>query len=432
MAAGGAEAAKSSEQPAPGGPPPPPKQPEPPAFPPPPPPEKGEPIAGWNGEHFFLQTPDSNFNLQPYGYVQFDYRAYWGNGAPPNTFLIRRARFGFQGRYDRYYEFRMLADFADTNSTLVRDFVLNVNYFAELQLTAGQFVEPFGQEVASTSVQFIDFVERGLTSLLYPSTPNFRSPGVMLHGDLAKGVFSYWAGVFNGKGNLAFNTTNEPEVLARIRIYPFKGGSRWLKGFAFGGAIGHQRNRGLSNELSFNALVGDRSFTLIPQIPVNGPAERWNGELTWIVGPGALRAEYDELRQLRRSLDVGFADLPQLRARAVNVDLTFLITGEPRPENGQPKPFSPFLTPQHEAGTGAIEVKARYSYLWARALGDPINGFPDIRNSVHEISFGINWYPSFLVRYMIDFNIYKINEVTAGGALPQWLPVLLQRIQFRM
>jgi phosphate-selective porin len=254
----------------------------------------------------------------------------------------------------------------------------------------------------------------------------------MLHGDIAKGVFQYWAGVFNGKGTLAFNTTSEPEVIGRIRIYPFKGGSNdWLKGFAFGGAFGHTRNRGLS-ELSFSTLVPDRAFTLIPQVPVNGRVERWNGELTWIVGPGAVRAEYDELRQLRRSLDVGFADLPQVRARAVDVNLTFLVTGERRPEAGLPRPFSPFLTPQHEPGTGAIELKARYSYLWVRALGDPANGFPNLRNSVHEISFGINWYQSILVRYMIDVDLFKVNDVTAGGAVPQWFPVLMQRIQFRL
>jgi hypothetical protein len=110
----------------------------------------------------------------------------------------------------------------------------------------------------------------------------------MLHGDFARGVVSYWAGVFNGRGTLALNTTSQPEIFGRIRIYPFKSGPNdWLKGLKFGGSVGHSR---LSNERSFDALVPDRSFTLIPQIPVNGPAVRLSGEVTWIVGPAALRA----------------------------------------------------------------------------------------------------------------------------------------------
>jgi hypothetical protein len=67
-------------------------------------------VAGWNGEHFFIRSPDGKFVLQPYGYFQSDYRAYSGDGHPPDTFLIRRARFGFQGNYGKRYDFAFLAD----------------------------------------------------------------------------------------------------------------------------------------------------------------------------------------------------------------------------------------------------------------------------------------------------------------------------------
>ena len=77
------------------------------------------------------------------------------------------------------------------------------------------------------------------------------------------------------------------------------------------------------------------------------------------------------------------ASHPRLRAFTGELQ----VTGERRPENGRPKPLRPFLTPQRDVGTGAIELKARYSYLWARALGDPINGFPTILGSAHEVSF---------------------------------------------
>jgi len=57
-------------------------------------------IAGWNGEHFFIRSADGQFQIQPYGYIQTDYRSYSGDGAPPDTFTVRRARFG--RRFHRY------------------------------------------------------------------------------------------------------------------------------------------------------------------------------------------------------------------------------------------------------------------------------------------------------------------------------------------
>ena len=400
---------------------------------PPPKPEVGG-LAGWNGEHFFLQTPDGYFTLQPYAYVQTDFRIYSGDGVPPNTFTIRRARLGFQGKLDKYYEFAFLGDFVDTTSALLRDAFVNVRFVPEVQFTVGQFVEPFGQEAASTGVTNIDFVERGLTSMLYPAASgSFRSPGAMVHGDILKGTLSYWVGAFNGKGPLAANTTSEPEVIGRLRVYPFRlAGDSPLQGLAFGGAYGHGRTRGLSNEMSFSGFVPDRPFALVPQTLINGQVDRFNLEATLLFGPAGIRAEYDQLRQFRRGLDVGFTNLPRVRGRAFNIDATFLLTGERRPENGQPKATSPLFGRDGSFGIGAWEVKGRYSYLDVDAPGDPKNGFPDIANSVDELSAGLNWYPTNLVRYALDFNLYRVKDAaTVGGAVPQNFLVVLQRVQFK-
>ena len=396
---------------------------------PPPPAPKKDP-AGWDGTHFFLQTPDGNFTFQPYGYVQADYRLYTGDGVPADTFTIRRARLGFQGKLDKYYEFAFLTDIADTSSTLLRDAYVNINYWRELQFTIGQFIEPFGQEAASFSIANVDYVERGLTSLLYPSANGaFRSPGAMVHGDLSGGVLSYWLGAFNGKGLLAANTTNQPEIIARVRSYPLKNSDNdWLRGLAVGGAIGFGRSRALSNELSFSGFTPERAFAFFPQLPINGPIFRYNLEGTLTAGPAALRAEYDELHQNRDALDVGFADLPQIKARGFNIGATWLLTGEKRPENAPVKANAPLF----RGGFGAWELKARYSYLWAKADGDPANGFPGYQNSVDEISGGVNWYLTSTIRYTFDVDVYRNRDAaTVGGATPQTFVVILQRMQFR-
>ena len=72
-------------------------------------PKKDAPLAaGWNGEHFFIRSADGQFQLMPYGYVNVDYRAYKGDGAPSATFVIRRARFGFQGNYGSHFDYAIL------------------------------------------------------------------------------------------------------------------------------------------------------------------------------------------------------------------------------------------------------------------------------------------------------------------------------------
>ena len=145
----------------------------------PPRPRKMLPLPpGWNGEHFFIQSPDGQFTISPYGYVNTDYRAYKGDGAPSDTFVLRQARFGFQGSYGSHFDFALLTDAAATSGSVVRDVYLNVRIKPEFQFQAGQFKAPFAQEtgIGDTS---LDFVERGFQSMLYPSAATaYRSPGV--------------------------------------------------------------------------------------------------------------------------------------------------------------------------------------------------------------------------------------------------------------
>src|SRR6202011_4805803 len=83
--------------------------------------KKDAPLAaGWSGEHFFIKSADGQFSISPYGYLDTDYRAYKGDGAPANTFVIRRARFGFQGNYGSHFDFALLTDANATTGATVR------------------------------------------------------------------------------------------------------------------------------------------------------------------------------------------------------------------------------------------------------------------------------------------------------------------------
>ena len=96
--------------------------------------------------------------------------------------------------------------------------------------------------------------DSSIISVLYPDAGGaFRAPGLDVHGELGRGVVEYWLGLFNGQGLLAGGTTNEPEVVGRARVSPWKhSDNNWLNGLAFGGSYEHSRSKGLANEQSFS------------------------------------------------------------------------------------------------------------------------------------------------------------------------------------
>ncbi len=403
--------------------------------------------SGWNGDHFFVKSADGQFQLQPYGYFQTDYRAYHGDAAPPNTFVVRRARFGFQGNYGKYYDFALLIDGAAGNGISLRDLYINIKPKPEFQITVGQFKEPFAQDEL-VGVTNIDFVERSLASLLYPSASTaYRSPGASIHGDLSGGVAQYWLGAFNGKGILTNNTTNQPEVVGRLRFYPWKKHKdSMIQGLAFGGSVAVGKSRGLSNETSFTAALPDGSFTFFPSFPINGQIRRYNGEFAWVHSRWGVRGEYDELQQRRtgvgslQSGGLGFQSLPTIKAKAGYLQGTYLLTGETRPENGTPKVKHPVLASESTGGRawGAWELAFRYDYIQGNEPGFVDNN-PFTPSAVapffdHTSAYtaGVNWYPNYWVKYMVDFSVDQLKQPSINaGTLPQNYFVVLQRLQFR-
>jgi len=404
--------------------------------------------AGWNGEHFFIKSADGQFSISPYGYLDTDYRAYQGDGAPSDSFLIRRARFGFQGNYGSHFDFAILTDANSTTGAIVRDAYLNVRIRPEFQFQAGQFKEPFAQETGIGATN-LDFVERGFQALLYTSTNTaYRSPGITLHGDISGGMLQWWAGAFNGRGGVTNNATNEPEFVGRLRAYPFrKSKDEWLKQLAFGGSISHSRSSGINNDLSFNAALPDAAYTFFPQLRINGPIERYEGEFTYIKGPAALRGEYVQLQQQRYDIGsetpggLGFISAPGIGSKAWNIGTTYLLTGEKRPENGTPRVKKPLFGPDTPGGKGrgmgAFELAVRFTGIQAKAPGETIfNPFtpglvPTYDFHTDEITFGLNWYPNYWVKYMVNVGIDQLHQPSTTGQLPQNFFVVMQRLQFR-
>jgi len=359
--------------------------------------DQPKPVAGWDKNHAFIRSADGAFETLLTGYGQFDYHGYQAGNHPPSTFLVRRGRLSLEGKLERYFDFKIEGDFADTTSTLLRDLYINVHRIDEFQLRFGQFKEPFSQEELRSDI-YQDFVERSLVNNLAPS----RSPGLMASGVIDKGVFEYQIGAFNGKGLLANNNNGTPEGVVRVRFAPWKNTESFLgKGLFFGGAFADGRSLGGT---SFRGLTESRSFTYFSPDNINGEYTRANGEMTWLLGPATIRAEYDQTNQHRDNLGAGGRNLPGVVAKGYMAQFTYMVTGEEKPDAGAVTPKRDlFGDGKGNSGFGAWELKFRYSNL-------QFTDGTTKSNRAETFYFGPNWYLNRFVKYLLDVGVERYKD----------------------
>jgi len=408
----------------------------------------------WNGEHFLLRSTDGNFTLMPTGYLIGQYSVY-GNtyGAPPDSFSIRAARFGFEGSYGKQIDYVFNAE--ATSTPILRDAYVDIKPWTAARFMAGQYKVPFSMEVGTADTA-VDFAFRSIVSVLYPdASGSFRAPGFDIHGDFAGNAIEYWLGAFNGQGVLASGTTNEPEIVGRLRFSPFRNGDNtWLKGIGFGGSYEHSRSKGLAGERSFNSTLPDNTYTFFPQFAINGNVNRYNFFASWLTGPFAIRGEYAHLQQDRDSIGsltpggIAYVTQPPIVGEGYYVQAVWFLTGETAPYNALPRVKHPVIGPGSPGesgapGWGAWALKFRYAHLAGNAPGSscdatttpacPITPVisPAFNDSTDEFDAGFNWYLNYWVVLKSDFVVDRLKEPSVQGILPRNYFVFIESLQFR-
>jgi phosphate-selective porin OprO and OprP len=367
--------------------------------------------AGFNGSHFYIASKDKAFQLEFGGRLHLDYRAYSDErkaadeserATPPNSFLLRRARFEVEGTLfkdeenpskDLYFQFKVQADFADAESTLLRDGYLDIHVRDEVQVMAGQFKAPFSQEELQSS-KYMNFVERSSLNNLVPS----RSPGVMVYGQTPKSIFQYAFSLQNDRGELGLNDAGTgPDVFGRVRFEPWSGGA--LRKLAFGGAVGKGRR---DHETLIIGRTSSRSVVFFSRVPLNGDLRRRNVEAAWYYKNLGIETEYDEARAQRRELGANGADLPDLEARGYLFQTLYVLTGEYKGEGG--------ITPKRsldERGPGAWEIGFRYERF-------EVDDGDLVTNVSQTYTFGLNWWLNKFLRYQSNFVLERFRTPPAG------------------
>jgi phosphate-selective porin OprO and OprP len=355
--------------------------------------------AGFNGSHFFIASKDKSFELELGGRLQLDYRAYSDEptaadpserATPPNSFLVRRARFEVEGTLfkneespakDLYFEFKMQVDFADVESTLLRDGYLNIHIRDEIQVMAGQFKAPFSQEELQSS-KYINFVERSTLNNMAPS----RSPGVMVFGQTQKSIFQYAFSLQNDRGELGLNEVGVgPDLFGRVRVMPWTSGA--LRKLAFGGAVGKGQR---DHETLIIGRTSSRSVVFFSGVPLNGDLLRRNLEAAWYYKNLGIETEYDSARAQRLELGADASDLPELESKGYLFQAMYVLTGENKGEGG----ISP-KRPLQDGGPGAWEAAFRYERF-------EIDDGAQVANQLQTYTFGVNWWLNKFLRYQAN------------------------------
>jgi phosphate-selective porin OprO/OprP len=372
------------------------------------PPAEKKPPASAGSDGFSLQNESGDFRLRIRGYAHFDGRFYARDDASlaTDTFLLRRARPIVQGSLGRYFDFSLMPDFGG-GSTVLQDAWVEFKPSSKVNVRVGKLKSPVGLERLQSATA-IHFAERALPTSLVPN----RDLGLEIHGDLASGVVSYAAGVFDGApdgGSVDGDANDGKDVAGRLLLSPFKRGKSALKDLAFGvsGTTGTA-----TGALSAYRSPGQVSIvSLATGVTADGTRKRFSPQLSFYSGPFGLLAEYARSESKVKKADGQRFDY---QASAWQVTATIVLTGDKASHGGlrPQKPFDP-----SKGQWGALELAARVHRLEIEE-GSVAAGLIDVAKSAREISawaVGLNWSLTRNVKEVVDFERSTFKGGAAGG-----------------
>jgi phosphate-selective porin OprO/OprP len=270
-----------------------------------------------------------------------------------------------------------------------------------------------------TSSRFIDFVERSLVNELAPA----RDRGAMLYGDLMQGLVSYSVGGFNGTGEDTSDNNSDKDLAARLAFTPFRtSDSFWLKGLQLAGNVTWGNQDGSTSAQGRTIGRTNNRFRFFAPQTTRGERLRYGGDLAWLIGPAALKFEYDVQTNEREGQGPGGVNLDDVTATGWYVSATYVLTGEDKLRSGNVVPRKPFIPFSAQRGLGAFEVGIRWAEL-DFSSDDPVNFFDGnltparipgggttAENSAQSLTLGANWYFNEWTRLMLNWNYYWFDN----------------------
>jgi len=369
-----------------------------------------------------LESADKAFELKIGGRMQFD--AFFGDidedgestlGGPlEDGTQMRRARLSLQGKVMKYYEFKFEHDFADKDGKAkVADMyagIIDVENFPNLR--AGHFKEPFGLEALQSANDTV-FMERGLPFTFVP----FRNSGIQFAESVLSDRMTWAVGGFRETNDNAYEQSDGSYAVTG-RLTGLLWRTEKLDHLVHVGASASVRSppadsvRYRSKPEANLALefVDTGNMANVDGVTLLG------AELLVLLDRFSVQGEWTQ-SQVARGAGLDDATFAGWYGLA-----TWTITGEPRRYRAtdgvvqMPRPAKSLF---EDGGLGAWEVAARLSQV--DLDDDAVAG-----GQLRDITLGLNWYPSPVMRVMINAIKAKLDRDPDDGSAD----ILEARLQF--
>ncbi|WP_175414903.1 OprO/OprP family phosphate-selective porin [Nibricoccus aquaticus] len=364
-----------------------------------------------------ITSGDGATSLRLRGLVQADYRWFDSANEPADTFLLRRARLVFEGKFNNIFSYVVQPEFAGTIQIL--DANVNVAVSPAFNVRIGKFKTPVGlEQLQSDPVAF--FNERSVATNL---TPN-RDVGIQLQGDVLNKTLNYTVALLNGVPDGGNNVTGSADfdsdktVAARLFATPFVNQKDSLfTGLGVGLAVSLGDYATASGRTGGYRTDGQQTFfSYDASVVANGQGVTWSPQGYYYRGPLGILAEY-----VASSIELQRGALPvrEVENFGYNLSVGYVLTGEDSTYRG----VTPKTVFNPSAGTwGAFEVVARVSGLDVDDSvfsGGAAGRFAAPNVSASKLTaygLGLNWYLSRSVR--AGFNLYQNKFDLAPDAVP--------------
>ena len=373
--------------------------------------QRAEVTAGDKG--FSLSSADGSSSLRLRGLIQVDARAFGDGKIDNDSFVIRRARIGLEGKLNKTTDYQLIGEFGNASATTLLDANVTLNYSPELQAKVGRFKTPVGLEQLQSDANAL-FIERSLVSQIAPN----RDLGIQLGGELNNKTISYAIGVFNGIQDGGNNSDQKDandgkDIAARVIFQPWineEGSDLAGLSFGLGGSYGLQDTNAKVGS-SYRTDGQQTFFAWRDTVLSTGRVSRLSPQFSYYNGGFSLLGEY-----IVSHTDVGLAagSRTQLKNDAWQLAAGYVLTGEKASYKGV-VPSNDF--DRASGSLGAVELVGRIASLDVDNAA--FTTFADRDKSAtkaNSYSIGVNWYLSKVTR--LSLNYARTDFDLAPGANP--------------
>lgn len=364
-----------------------------------------------------LESADGQNSIKLIGRIHMDYRSFTSNATnsdhEQDLFDLRRARFGFEGKFMKDFDYKLFANFstADTNTTgaVIDEGYVGYKYTDGLNLRIGKFKMPFSLEQL-TSSNNIDFIERSLGGQVEGELVPAKQVGAMVFGAPVSGA-TYALALSQGN-NAKTATYSNPDIIGRVtaNLFELSGVKDQVAHVGLGYHTGTIATAiTAANMASARTEAREQNKFFTNSVGADVGAERTaNGlELAYATGPFKAQGEHMRIKYDNvTSADVDF--------NTSYVQAVWNVTGESHNYSnssgtfGWIKPNSKFTK---NGGTGAWQVGLRFSKF--DASGNTVAA--NTTDKANATTLGATWFLNDNARVMLNYIVTNFDDAVGSG-----------------